>query len=333
MKKQRIFSGVQPSGNIHLGNYLGAIKNWVEIYENYDSIFCVVDMHAITSPQEPNDLRKKIIEVAKIYLACGINPEKAIVFVQSDVPVHCELMWILNTITKTGELFKMTQFKDKAGIKGDFSENFTSIDCGLMNYPILMAGDILLYDTEIVPVGQDQVQHIELARDLAKRFNHKFGESFIVPKVSLKKSAMRIMSLDDPKKKMSKSNQSVWSRIELLDKEDVVREKIKRAVTDSEKTIEYREDRLAIKNLLDIYSQIEGKDPLKIAKFYENTGYGKFKKDLAEKLIVFLNDFQEKYDNISDEKVCDILEEGAKKAHFIAEKKIKIIKNKVGLGF
>jgi tryptophanyl-tRNA synthetase len=332
MGKQRIFSGIQPSGNLHLGNYLGAIKNWVDIYENYEAIFCVVDLHAITVPQNPKELKRKTLDIAKIYLAAGIDPSKANIFIQSDVSAHCELMWILNTITKTGELFKMTQFKDKAGVKGNFNEKFVSIDVGLMNYPILMAADILLYDTSIVPVGEDQQQHVELARDLARRFNHKFGRTFTVPKALIKREGKRIMGLDDPNKKMSKSASSKYNRIELLDTSDDIRDKIKKAVTDSGRTIEYRENRPALRNLINIFSLISGKKPEEIAIDYREVGYKNFKEDLAQAIINFLEPFQQRYREILDEEVRRILEQGAQKARVIADEKIKEVKESVGLG-
>ncbi len=330
--KPRIFSGIQPSGNLHLGNYLGAIKNWVEMYEKYDSIFCVVDMHAITVLQKSEELKKKIIEIAKVYLAAGIDPEKAIIFVQSEVPAHCELMWILNTIAKTGELFKMTQFKEKAKLKEGEFDHINSIDTGLMNYPILMAADILLYDTEVVPVGEDQVQHVELARDLGKRFNSQFGETFKIPKVHIREEGMRIMGLDNPEKKMSKSAESKYNRIELMDSEEQIREKIKRAVTDSEPAIEYKDERLALKNLINIFSLVSDKKPQAIAEEYKNKGYKEFKRGLAEAVINFLKPFQEKYNQISDEEVKEILEKGAKKAQPLAEQKMREVRKRVGLG-
>ena len=252
--KQRIFSGIQPSGNLHIGNYLGAIANWIKLQDEFDSIFCVVDMHAITVAQNPEMLRKKTIEIAKIYLAAGIDPKKSSIFIQSQVSEHAELCWILNTITKIPELEKMTQFKDKAQ-KNDKE----SAGVGLFDYPVLMAADILLYGTEVVPVGEDQKQHVELARDLAKRFNQKFGETFIVPKVFIKEEGMRIMGLDDPSKKMSKSAASEYNYISLLDDEETVKRKIKKAVTDSGSEIVYSNDKPALKNLINIFLHFQAK--------------------------------------------------------------------------
>lgn len=330
--KQRIFSGIQPSGNLHIGNYLGAIKNWVAMYEKYDSIFCVVDMHAITVPQKSEELKKKTLEIAKIYLAAGIDPQKAIIFVQSEVSAHCELMWILNTLAKTGELFKMTQFKDKAKLKEGSFDHIDSIDVGLMNYPILMAADILLYDTEVVPVGEDQTQHVELTRDLGKRFNHRFGETFKIPRAHINKEGMRIMGLDNPEKKMSKSAESKYNYISLMDGAEEIREKIKRAVTDSGRTIEYRDNRPALRNLINIFSLIMDKKPAEIVKKYAGQGYKEFKEELAEAVVNFLQPFQERYNQISDEEVLKILKNGTQYASAIAEKKIKEVKRKVGLG-
>jgi tryptophanyl-tRNA synthetase len=331
--KKRIFSGIQPSGNLHIGNYLGAIKNWVKLQDEYDSIFCVVDLHAITVPQNPEELRKKTLEVAKIYLASGISaqggsasggdPGNSIIFVQSHVPEHAELCWILNTIAKVSELERMTQFKDK-------SENKEGIGMGLFDYPVLMAADILLYGTQTVPVGEDQLQHIEMARTLAKRFNQKFGETFVIPEPFITKEGMRIMGLDDPTKKMSKSATSEYNYIALTDTQDLVRKKIQKAVTDSGSEIIYQDDKPALKNLINIYSLFSEKTPQEIEKMYTGKGYADFKKDLAEVIIGFLKPFQEKYNALTDEKVLEILKVGAEKVRPIAKKKLDEVKSKVG---
>lgn len=323
--KKRIFSGVQPSGNLHIGNYLGAIKNWVELQDKYESIFCVVDMHAITVPQDPETLRKKTLEIAKIYLAAGIDPKKSKIFVQSQIAEHAELGWVLNTVTKMSELDKMTQFKDKSQKGGRESSGV-----GLYDYPVLMAADILLYDTEVVPVGEDQKQHVELARDLAKRFNHKFGETFIVPEVHIRKEGMRVMGLDNPQKKMSKSADSIYNRIELLDEPEMVRKKIKKAVTDSGSEIIYSDEKPALKNLINIYASFSGEEPKDIVKKFAGKGYGDFKNDLAEVIIAFLEPFQERYNKLSDREVIKILEKGAKDVRKIASTKMQEVKNKVG---
>lgn len=320
--KPRIFSGIQPSGNLHIGNYLGAIKNWVKLQDDYDSIFCVVDMHAITVSQNPEELKKKTIEVAKIYLASGIDLEKSTIFIQSHVHEHAELMWILNTIVKIPELERMIQFKDKSEKSG--------IDAGLLNYPILMASDILLYDTNLVPVGKDQLQHIEITRTLANRFNKKFGETFVIPEPYVTKEGGNIMGLDDPSKKMSKSAASEYNYIALSDSEEAIRRKIKKAVTDSGLEIVYSEDKPALMNLINIYSLLSDKSVKDIEKQYQNKNYAEFKEDLAEVVISFMKPFQEKMKEFSDEKVLEILREGAEKVRPLAKKKLDEVKNKIG---
>ena len=327
---KRIFSGIQPSGNLHLGNYLGAIQNWVKLQETHDSIFCIVDMHAITVPQDPKDLRKKTLEVAKIYLAAGIDPEKSSIFIQSHIKEHTELTWILNTITKIPELEKMTQFKDK-------SEDKESVSMGLFDYPVLMAADILLYDTDIVPVGEDQTQHVELTKTLAKRFNSKFGETFILPEVKIRKETMRIMGLDNPTKKMSKSASSEYNYIALTDDAEAVEKKIKKAVTDSGSEIKYVDDpptgeagKPALRNLINIYSALSEKSPQEIEKMYTGKNYTDFKNDLTQVIVEFLVPFQSKMKELTDEKVLEILASGAEKVRPLAQEKIKQVKEKIG---
>jgi tryptophanyl-tRNA synthetase len=324
MSKQRIFSGIQPSGNLHLGNYLGAIKNWVKLQNEYDSIFCVVDLHAITVPQDPEELKKKTIEVAKIYLAAGIDPKKSAIFIQSHIPEHTELTWILNTLTKISEMERMTQFKDKSA-KGK-----EGVGMGLFDYPVLMAADILLYDTQVVPVGEDQLQHIEITRTLANRFNKKFGDVFVIPKPFITKEGMRIMALDDPAKKMSKSAESEYNYIALTDSEEDVRRKIKKAVTDSGTEFVYRDDKPALKNLINIYSLLSDKRPQEIEKIYAGKGYAEFKKGLAEVVVDFIKPFQKKYNAFSDEEVLNILKDGAEKVRPLAKQKLEEVKKKVG---
>jgi len=321
---KRIFSGVQPSGNLHIGNYLGAIKNWVKLQNEYDSIFCVVDLHAITVPQDPKELRKKTIEVAKIYLAAGIDPKKSTIFVQSHIPEHAELTWILNTLAKISEMERMTQFKDKA------EKNKEGVGMGLFDYPVLMAADILLYDTEIVPVGEDQLQHIEITRTLAKRFNSRYGETFVVPEPFITKEGMRIMGLDDPSKKMSKSAESEYNYIALTDSEEAVRRKIKRAVTDSGSEIVYRDGKPALKNLINIYSLLSDKSLKEIELSYVDKSYSEFKEDLAKIITDFLQPFQKKYIALSDEEVLNILADGAEKVSILAKKKLNEVKKKIG---
>ena len=322
--KKRIFSGIQPSGNLHIGNYLGAIKNWVKLQDEYDSIFCVVDLHAITVPQAPKILYRKTIEMVRAYLACGIDPEKATIFVQSHVPEHSELTWIFNTITKVSEMERMTQFKDKA------KKNRESAGMGLLDYPILMAADILLYDSNLVPIGDDQTQHLEICRTIANRFNSKFGETFILPEAYLTREGRRIMGLDDPSKKMSKSAESEMNYIALTDTEEIVRKKIKKAVTDSGSEITYSEDRPALKNLINIYSLLGDKSITEITEKYQGKGYADFKQDLADIIVNFLKPFQERYNALTDEQVLEILHAGAAKVRPLAQAKLVQVKATIG---
>ena len=322
---KRIFSGVQPSGELHLGNYLGAIKQWVEMQDKYENIFCVVDLHAITVKQNPEELRKKIIDVAKIYIAAGINPDKSVIFQQSDISEHAELAWVLNTVTRMSDLNKMTQFKDKGG------EN-ENIGIGLFDYPVLMASDILLYNTDVVPVGEDQKQHVELCRDLAKRFNHQFGDTFKVPDVSVKKEGARIMGLDDPTKKMSKSASSSANYIALTDDPEKAAKKIMKAVTDTDSIVKYdKENKPGISNLLDIYHLLSDEKIESVEKKYEGKGYGDFKKDLAEIVKNFLIAFQERYNKISDDDIKTILDTGAQKIKPIASETYLRVKKIMGI--
>ena len=322
---QRIFSGVQPTNNLHLGNYLGAIKNWVELQNSYDSFYCIVDLHAITVKQDPKILRQNVLNVAKTYLALGIDPNKSTIFIQSQVKEHTELAWILNTIAKLSELERMTQFKDKA------KQHKENINMGLFGYPVLMAADILLYDTNAVPVGEDQKQHVELTRDLAARFNSAYGKTFTEPEPLIKNEGARIMGLDDPTNKMSTSATSPNNYIALLDSPEVTAKKISRAVTDSGSTIESGSDKPALTNLLTIYSLLSGQTIKNIEKEYAGKGYADFKKGLTTVVTSFLSDFQTKFNALDDNKVKAILEDGANKARAIAEKKMADVKNKMGL--
>ena len=325
MEKLRLFSGIQPSGNLHIGNYLGAIAQWLPLQDEYEAIFCIVDQHAITVPQNPETLRQKTLEIAKIYLATGIDPKKCTLFIQSQVPEHTELMWILNTIARLGDLEKMTQFKDKSA-KGD--RETTGV--GLFDYPVLMAADILLYDTAVVPVGEDQLQHIELARTLARRFNERFGETFRVPEGKITREGARIMALDDPTKKMSKSASSEYNFIALTDDADTIRRKIKKAVTDSGSEIVYRDDKPALRNLLNIYALFSSKTPQEVAASYAGKGYGDFKADLAEIIIGFLTPFQERSSRITDEETLAVLRGGAEKVRPLAFEKMRLVRDRVG---
>lgn len=326
-KQKTIFSGIQPSGNLNIANYIGAISQWVEMQKKYDCIFSIVDYHAITIKQDPEVLRQRIIEVTKIYLAAGIDPEKSIIFQQSAVPAHTELAWVLNCYgTHIADLNKMTQFKDKAG------EHQESVSVGLYDYPVLMAADILLYDTDIVPVGDDQRQHVELARDIAKRFNSELGEAFKIPQAMIKKEGARIMSLLDPKKKMSKSDPNQNNCIQLLDDIEAARKKIMRAVTDSGTEIEYDpESKPALSNLLTIYTQLGNREIPRLVKDYKGKGYGDFKKDLADVVVKFLTDFQNKYNSISDDDVARVLEEGKEKMIHISEVKMEKVRKLIGV--
>jgi len=325
--KKTIFSGVQPSGNLHIGNYLGAISQWVEMQEKNNCIFCVVDYHAITVKQDPIELQKKIIEIAKIYLAAGIDPEKSVIFQQSDVTAHTELAWILNcTTARISDLNKMTQFKDKAG------DNQENVGVGLYDYPVLMAADILLYNTDLVPVGDDQVQHVELTRTLARRFNKQYSDIFQVPEFVIRKEGARIMGLDDPTKKMSKSAKSEYNYIALTDMPETAAKKVMKAATDSEGMIKYDiEKKPGISNLLTIYSLLAKVSIKDLEKKYIGKGYGDLKKDLAEVVKVFLIDFQEKYNNIADAEVHEVLIKGAEKVGAIAEETMDRVKNAIGI--
>ncbi len=319
-----IFSGIQPTGNLHIGNYLGAVLQWVKLQNENDAIYCIVDEHAITLPQEPEKLRQATMDAAITILAAGIDPEKSLIFIQSHVPAHAELGWILNTFTPMGELERMTQYKEKKS-KSTFA--------GLFNYPTLMAADILLYKTEGIPVGEDQVQHIELARSLAERFNNRFGETFVLPKPLLKKETARIMSLTEPEKKMSKSDESDKSRINLTDAPDIIREKIKSAVTDSGKDIRYDEkEKPAISNLLNIYSGFSGKSVAEIEKEFNGTSYAEFKSALAEVIVNALMPFQTRYEELQNEKseVLKILKRGSGKAAQRAAPMLSDVKEKIG---
>lgn len=324
--KETIFSGVQPSGVLHIGNYLGAISKWVEMQDEYNSIFCVVDYHAITVRQEPAKLARQILDTVKDYLASGINPEKAIIFQQSQVSAHTELAWILNCVARIADLNKMTQFKDRAG------KDKETVNVGLYDYPVLMAADILLYNTDAVPVGEDQVQHVELARILARRFNSQFGEVFKIPEVVISKEGARIMGLDDPAKKMSKSAATAANYISLLDDIDTAKKKIMRAVTDSGTEIEYsQKEKPAISNLLTIFSLLADISIKELEKRYKGKGYGELKKDLAEAVADFLNLFQKKFRSFSDDDVREILSVGAKKAKPLAEETLGRVKEKLGI--
>jgi tryptophanyl-tRNA synthetase len=322
---KRIFSGAQPTGNVHLGNYLGALRNWVALQREYESFYCIVNLHALTLPQDPKTLAEKTRELARIYLAVGIDPGISTIFIQSDVAEHAELTWILNCIARMSELERMTQFKDKARKQ---SEN---VAVGLFDYPVLMASDILLYQTDLVPVGEDQKQHLELTRDLALRFNRDYGETFRVPEPYIPKVGARIMSLSDPTKKMSKSDDDPNGCVMMLDDADTVARKFKRAVTDSGTEIRFDASRPAITNLLTIYQLLTGSQSADIESHFANKGYAQLKQELAEVTVEFLRPFQERVQGISDQELSRILAQGRDKAHSIASVTLKTVMNRMGL--
>jgi tryptophanyl-tRNA synthetase len=323
---KRIFSGAQPTGNVHLGNYLGALRNWVALQHEYESFFCIVNLHAVTVPQDPQTLADKTRELARIYLAVGIDSDVSTVFVQSDVPEHAELAWLLNCVTRMSELERMTQFKDKARKQQE------NVGVGYFDYPVLMASDILLYQTDLVPVGEDQKQHLELTRDIAIRFNRDYGETFRVPDPFIPKVGARIMSLADPTKKMSKSDEeSEAGCVMLLDTDDAVRRKFKRAVTDSGTEIRFDPNRPAINNLLTIYHLLTNKSAEEIEGHFEGKGYAKLKEELAEVTIDFLKPIQERVKAIDDGKLNALLEHGAAHAQQIARATLSDAKTKMGL--
>ena len=320
-----VLSGIQPTGNLHLGNYLGAVRNWIDLQNSHKCFFGVMNLHAITLPQDPKELQQNVLDAAAVYLACGLDPKKSTIFVQSEVPEHVELAWVLGTLTPLGWLDRMTQFKDKK----DKNENL-----GLYSYPVLMASDILIYKADLVPVGEDQKQHLELTRDIAGAFNRRFEvEYFKLPDPMILKAVKRIMSLQDGTKKMSKSEESDLSRINLIDSPEQIVKKIKKAKTDSLATIAYDENRPEIYNLLNIFSVACEKDPEALAKEYETSGYGKFKNDLAEALVAKLSPIQEELTRLKEDRfyLRRILNEGREVASAVAAKTKKEIFEIVGL--
>lgn len=325
-RRERVFSGIQPSGTIHIGNYLGAMRYWVEDQDRYDNIYCVVDLHALTVPQDPVKLREQRRELTAMLFAVGLDPKRSAVFMQSHVPAHTELAWILGCITSVGQLNRMTQFKVKAG------EDQELASAGLFTYPVLMAADILLYQADAVPVGDDQRQHVELTRDLAERFNYRFGETFTVPRPLIREVGARIMSLDDPSVKMSKSG-APGSYIALLDPPDVIRKKIARATTDSQRTIQFDGSRPGIYNLLTIYELLVGESREAIEAEFEGKGYKEFKAAMADRVIAAVEPIQRRYAELAaDPSQLDrLLAEGADRVRPIAEKTLSEVKRRVGL--
>ncbi len=322
---KRVFSGIQPSGTLTIGNYLGAMKNFVRLQNEAECYFCIVDLHAITVPQDPAVLRTNTMSLAAMYVASGIDPSKSTLFVQSHVRQHAELGWLLQCIAYYGELGRMTQFKDKSAQRD-------VVTAGLFTYPALMAADILLYQTDLVPVGEDQKQHLELTRDIAERFNNRFGQTFVVPEPYIPKVGGRIMSLEEPTKKMSKSDDSAGAYISMLDEPDVVRKKISRAVTDSEREVRYDDaNKPAISNLLTIYALCADRTVEDVVAQYAGQGYGPFKKDLAEVVVAALEPIQARYRELMSSGELDtLLRDAATRAAEVAEVTVKDVKEKLG---
>ncbi len=327
-RKKIVFSGIQPSGNLTIGNYLGAIKNWVNNQDLYDNVFCIVDMHAITVRQKPADLRKRTLEVAAIYLASGIDPAKSSIFIQSHVPAHAQASWVLTCNAYMGELSRMTQYKMKTQNKEG-----EAIEAGLFNYPVLMAADILLYQAHYVPVGIDQTQHVELTRDLAIRFNNNYSETFTVPEVLLMKAGAKIMDLQNPEKKMSKSSDNPNSYIMIMDKPEDIRRKISRAVTDSVGVINYSDEQPGIQNLINIMSAINGQSPEEITATFQGKSYKDLKDTVAQTIIDELTPVREKVEELLGEGRPELeaaLKEGAAKADYLAQKTLRKMYKKIG---
>ncbi len=325
MDRQTVFSGLQPTGNVHLGNYLGALRNWVKLQDSYDCVYCVVDLHAITVDYDPKQFEQDRIEAAKVLLAAGIDPDRSLFYFQSQVPQHSELSWILGTMTPTGVLNRMTQYKDKVA-KGE------AANLGLYSYPVLMAADILLYHASLVPIGDDQRQHLEMTRDLAERFNNRFGNVFPVPEALIPETTARVMSLADPTAKMSKSDPNEKSRVLILDSPDVVRKKIRSAVTDSDPDVRFdTEEKPGVSNLLEIMSTCTGRSIDSLVDEYGSAGYGKFKDAVADAVIAELAPIRSAYQNLDDDEVARIMRRGALDARTKAEGFQQIAREATGL--
>ncbi len=324
--KKSLFSGMQATGNLTLGNYLGALKNWVTLNEEYECFYCVVDEHSITVRQDPAELRKRARALLTLYIAAGLDPKKNCIYYQSHVSAHAELSWILNCYTYMGELNRMTQFKDKSAKHTD------NINAGLYTYPVLMAADILLFQSDVVPVGSDQLQHLELTRDVAMRFNNLYGDVFTIPEAYLGKVGARIMSLQDPEKKMSKSDENPNGSIYLMDDTDTIIRKCKRAVTDSDNQILYSEDKPGIRNLIDIYSATTGLSKEEVEKEFDGKGYGDFKLAVGEAIVSVLKPLQDRYNELTADKVFidQMIKENAEKASYYANKTLRKVQKKVG---
>ncbi|MBX4263554.1 tryptophan--tRNA ligase [Clostridium estertheticum] len=324
--KKVIFSGIQPSGDLTLGNYLGAIKNWVKLQDQYECYFCVVDLHAITVKQEPKDLRRRTLELLAIYLAAGIDPEKNTMFIQSHVPAHSEAAWLLTCSTYMGELSRMTQYKVKS------QNSAGSIGAGLLIYPVLMAADILLYQSNLVPVGKDQLQHLEIARDIAERFNKTYSDTFVIPEPYIGKAGAKVMDLQEPAKKMSKSGENVNGFILIMDPPEVIRKKVNRAVTDSLGVVKFNDEQLGVRNLMTILMTITGMSIEEIEVKYEGQGYAQFKKDVAEAVVSELEPIQIKIKEYIGKKAYleEIYKKGAEKANYVANKTLRKMQKKIG---
>ncbi len=324
--KPRIFSGMQPSGNLHIGNYLGALKTWSQLQYDYEPIFCIVDHHAITVYQEPKELQEKIEDVAALYVAAGIDPKHSAVFVQSSVPAHVELAWVFTCVTPMGWLSRMTQFKAK-------SEQYDSVGTGLFVYPVLMAADILLYKAQIVPVGEDQAQHLELTRDIAQRFNTVYGETFIVPETKLPAVGARVMGLDDPTQKMSKSTPGYGHAVGLLDPPSRIKKTIARAVTDSKSGVDFDDLGPGVANLLNIFQAFHGWTNEQIKSHFADMRYGDLKKQVAEAVVSHLEPIQQKYNELTSDRgaIREILRDGAERVAPLAESTMTLVRGKTGL--
>ncbi len=324
--KKTLFSGMQATGNLTLGNYLGALKNWVTLNDEYNCFYCVVDEHSITVRQDPATLRKRARDLLTLYIAAGLDPEKNCIYYQSHVSGHAELAWILNCYTYMGELSRMTQFKDKSAKHAD------NINAGLFTYPVLMAADILLFQADVVPVGIDQMQHLELTRDIAQRFNGIYGDVFTIPEAYIGKVGAKVMSLQDPSKKMSKSDENVNASIYLMDDADTIMRKCKRAVTDSEGVILYRDEQPGVKNLINIYSACTGKTPEETVAEFDGKGYGDFKLAVGEAVVSVLKPLQEEQARLSKDKayIDSVIKNNAEKASYYATKTLRKVQRKVG---
>ncbi len=324
--KKSLFSGMQSTGTLHLGNYLGALKNWVTLEDEYECFYCVVDMHSITIRQDPAELRRKARALLTLYIAAGLDPNKNCIYYQSHVPAHAELSWILNCFTYMGELNRMTQYKDKA------SKHSDNINAGLFTYPVLMAADILLFQSDVVPVGSDQKQHLEITRDIAERFNGIYGDVFTIPEPYIGKVGARIMSLQEPEKKMSKSDENINGSIYLMDNPDTIIRKFKRAVTDSDNEVRYSEDKPGISNLIDIYGSATGKNVIEIEKEFAHAGYGEFKLAVGESVVAMLKPIQDRVEELNKDKayIDSIIKQNAEKAGYYANKTVRKVQKKVG---